>query len=56
MESPEKRRRGGLGKKRGIMFLKGVDTPMHTMLDVSAILDPSPHLQSLRKKFFRRAI
>ena len=23
--------KGGLGKKRGVVFLRGVDTPMHTM-------------------------
>ena len=24
--------RGGLAKKRGVMFLRGADTPMHTMI------------------------
>ena len=23
---------GGLGKKEGVVFLRGVDTPMHTMI------------------------
>ena len=27
--------KGGLGKKEGVVFLRGVDTPLHTMKQTS---------------------
>ena len=46
-------RREGLCKKEEGVFLRECNTSMYTMLDVSPILDPSPQLQSFRKKFFK---